>query len=166
MTDDQEKTLKRDVIERFNKARGRLQQSVPEIRQLIKTSDVVETARKIIDPKNIEKVRDELKKLADANLPCAVIKQAVIDFQLKDLIAKAEALVATANLTFSKMFSKETPSTEPPTHETSSNKTPPKKTRSKKAPPKETSVKKAVSKKTLSRKKTKRAFKRKVKTLS
>ena len=31
MINDHEKTFKRDVIERLNKAKGRLQQSVPEI---------------------------------------------------------------------------------------------------------------------------------------
>ena len=49
MTDDPEKTFKKkDVIERLNKAKDRLQQSFPEIQQLIKTSDLVGTARKII----------------------------------------------------------------------------------------------------------------------
>lgn len=107
MINDHEKTFKRDVIERLNKAKGRLQQSVPEIRQLIKKSDVVETARKISDPKNIERINNGLKKLADANLPQAIIKQAVIDFQLKDLFAKAESLVVKASAIFAKMFSKE-----------------------------------------------------------
>jgi hypothetical protein len=161
MTGDQEKTLKRDVIERFNEAKGRLQQSVPETRHLIKVSDVVETVRKIIDPKNIEKVRDGLKKLADANLPQGVIKQAVSDFQLKDLIAKAEALVAKTNLTVAKMFSKETFPGETATNETSSNETAAKKARLKKGSSKRTSVKKSISKRKLSKKKTKQSVKRK-----
>jgi hypothetical protein len=40
MTDDQEKT-KQEFIERFDKAKGRLPQSLPEIQKLIKTSNVV-----------------------------------------------------------------------------------------------------------------------------
>jgi hypothetical protein len=136
MTDEQEKTFKRDVVESLNKLKGRSQQSVPEIRQLIKTSDVVETARKIIDQKNIEWISDGLKKLANANLPRAIIKQAVIDFQLKDLFAKAEELVAKANLTFANIFSKDAPPTETSTNETSSNETPSKKARLKKTPSK------------------------------
>src|ERR1039458_890641 len=156
MTNDHKKTFKGDVIERLNKAKGRLQQSVPEIRQLIKTSHVVETARKIIDPKNIERISDGLKKLADANLPHTIIKQAVIDFQLKDLFAKAEALVAKANPIIAKMFSKDPLPTEMPTNETSSNETPSKKVRLKKPPSKETRLKNTASKKTPSKKKTKR----------
>jgi len=50
MADDHEKTFKKDVIERLGKAKGRLRQSFPEMQQLIKTSNVVEAARKIIDP--------------------------------------------------------------------------------------------------------------------
>ena len=38
MTGGQEKSFKRDVIERLNKAKERFQQSVPEIRQYIKAS--------------------------------------------------------------------------------------------------------------------------------
>jgi hypothetical protein len=157
MTDDQEKTFKRDFIERLNKVKGLLQQSVPEIRELIKTSDVVETARKLIDPKNIEKISEGLKKLADAKLPQATIKQAVIDFQLNDLVAKAEELVAKANLTLVKIFSKDTLPTETPPNET-----PTKKVHLKKAPSKKTRLKKTVSKKTPSKKKTKWSYKRKV----
>jgi hypothetical protein len=136
------------------------------MRHLIKASDVVETARKIIEPKNIEKVRDGLKKLADANLPQAVIKQAVSDFQLNDLIAKAEALIAKANMTFSKMFSKDIPTTEKFANKTSSGETLPKKMHSKKPLSKEPGEKKAVSKKALSKKKKKRSFKPKARKLS
>jgi hypothetical protein len=88
MTDDQGKTLKEGFIDRLEKAKGRLQQSFPEIQQLIKTSDLVGTARKIIDPKNFEKISDGLKKLADAKSPQSIFKQAVSDLQLKDLWQK------------------------------------------------------------------------------
>ncbi|HLN97049.1 MAG TPA: hypothetical protein VK208_01055, partial [Pyrinomonadaceae bacterium] len=64
-----------------------LQQSFPEIQQLIKTSNAVEVARKIIDPAQ------------------SIFKQFADDIQLKDLFAKAEALVANANLTFTKAVS-------------------------------------------------------------
>ena len=87
MTDDQGKTLKEDFIDRLEKAKGRLQQSFPEIQQLIKTSNAVEVARKIIDPAQ------------------SIFKQFADDIQLKDLFAKAEALVANANLTFTKAVS-------------------------------------------------------------
>ena len=81
MTDDQEKSLEKEFIERFDKAKGRLQQSFPEIQQLIKTSNVVEAARKIIDPAH------------------SIFQQFASDIQLKDLLAKAQALVAKADLT-------------------------------------------------------------------
>lgn len=71
MTDDQEKAFKKDLMERLDKAKGRLQQSFPEIQQLIKTSNVVEAARKIIDPAQ------------------SIFKQFANDIQLKDLLAKA-----------------------------------------------------------------------------
>jgi hypothetical protein len=87
MTDDQGKTLKEEFIDRLEKAKGRLQQSFPEIQQLIKTSNAVEVARKIIDPAQ------------------SIFKQFADDIQLKDLFAKAEALVANANLTFTKAVS-------------------------------------------------------------
>jgi hypothetical protein len=38
MTNDQERAFKKDLIDRLDKAKGRLQQSFPEIQQLIKTS--------------------------------------------------------------------------------------------------------------------------------
>ena len=87
MTDDQGRTLKEEFIDRLEKAKGRLQQSFPEIQQLIKTSNAVEVARKIIDPAQ------------------SIFKQFADDIQLKDLFAKAEALVANANLTFTKAVS-------------------------------------------------------------
>jgi hypothetical protein len=119
MTDDQGKTFKKDVIDRLDKAKGRLQQSFPEIQQLIKTSNVLEAARKIIDPTNI-RISDGLKKLSDAELPQSIFKQFASDLQLKDLLAKAEALVAKANLTFAKTVSKDTIPTEPFTNDTPS----------------------------------------------
>ncbi|HLN99388.1 MAG TPA: hypothetical protein VK208_13085, partial [Pyrinomonadaceae bacterium] len=124
-----------------------LQQSFPEIQQLIKTSNAVEVARKIIDPAQ------------------SIFKQFADDIQLKDLFAKAEALVANANLTFTKAVSKDTPPTETFRDETSSNESS-KKAGLKKTRSKGTRLKKAVPKKTLSKKKKKRALKRRVKTLS
>jgi len=38
MTNDQERAFKKDLIDHLDKAKGRLQQSFPEIQQLIKTS--------------------------------------------------------------------------------------------------------------------------------
>jgi hypothetical protein len=166
MTDDQGKTFKKDVIDRLDKAKGRLQQSFPEIQQLIKTSNVLEAARKIIDPTNIERISDGLKKLSDAELPQSIFKQFASDLQLKDLLAKAEALVAKANLTFAKTVSKDTIPTEPFTNDTPSKESPSKKAGLKKTLSKEARLKKMVSKKTPSKKKTKRSFKRKVRTLS
>lgn len=147
MTDDQGKTLKEEFIDRLEKAKGRLQQSFPEIQQLIKTSNAVEVARKIIDPAQ------------------SIFKQFADDIQLKDLFAKAEALVANADLTFTKAVSKDTPPTETFRDETSSNESS-KKAGVKKTRSKGTRLKKAVPKKTLSKKKKKRALKRRVKTLS
>ncbi len=91
MADDQEKAFKKELMERLDKAKGRLQQALPEIQQLIKTSNVVEVARKIVDPAQ------------------SIFKQFADDIQLKDLFVKAEALVANANLTFAKTISKDTP---------------------------------------------------------
>jgi hypothetical protein len=147
MTDDQGKTLKEEFIDRLEKAKGRVQQSFPEIQQLIKTSNAVEVARKIIDPAQ------------------SIFKQFADDIQLKDLFAKAEALVGNANLTFTKAVSKDTPPTETFGDETSSNESS-KKAGVKKTRSKGTRLKKAVPKKTLSKKKKKRALKRRVKTLS
>ena len=137
----------------------RLQRSFPEIRQLIKTSDVVETARKIIDRKNIERISDGLKKLADAKLPHSKIKQAVEDLQLKDLLAKAEALVAKVNLTLP--VSKDSPPRETFPNDTPSKESPRKKAGLKKTVSKGPRLKKTASMKAPSKKKTKRTLKRK-----
>lgn len=141
MTDNQGKTLKKDFIDRFDKAKGRLQQSVPEIQRLIKASNVVEAARKIIDPAQ------------------SIFRQFADDIQLKDLFAKAEALVANANLTFTKAVSKGAPPTETFRDETSSNESS-KKAEVKKTPSKGRRSKKAIPKKTLSKKSKKRSLKR------
>ena len=141
MTDNQGKTLKKDFIDRFDKALGRLQQSVPEIQRFIKASNVVEAARKIIDPAQ------------------SIFRQFADDIQLKDLFAKAEALVANANLTFTKAVSKGAPPTETFRDETSSNESS-KKAEVKKTPSKGRRSKKAVPKKTLSKKSKKRSLKR------
>jgi hypothetical protein len=141
MTDNQGKTLKKDFIDRFDKAIGRLQQSVPEIQRFIKASNVVEAARKIIDPAQ------------------SIFRQFADDIQLKDLFAKAEALVANANLTFTKAVSKGAPPTETFRDETSSNESS-KKAEVKKTPSKGRRSKKAVPKKTLSKKSKKRSLKR------
>src|SRR4249919_4082393 len=103
MADDHRKTLKEEFTDRLEKAKGRLQQSFPEIRQSIKTSGAVEAARKIIDPAQ------------------SIFKQFADDIQLKGLFAKAEALVARANPTFSKAVSKDIPPMEASRDETSSN---------------------------------------------
>ena len=140
MTDDQKNTLKKEeFIDRLEKAKGRLQQSFPEIQQLIKTSNAVEVARKIIDPAQ------------------SIFRQFADDIQLKDLFAKAEALVANANLTFTKAVSKDTPPTETFRDETSSNESS-EKAGAKKTPSKGTRSKKAAPKKTPSKKKKKRAL--------
>ena len=141
MTDNQGKTLKKDFIDRFDKAIGRLQQSVPEIQRFIKASNVVEAARKIIDPAQ------------------SIFRQFADDIQLKNLFAKAEALVANANLTFTKAVSKGAPPTETFRDETSSNESS-KKAEVKKTPSKGRRSKKAVPKKTLSKKSKKRSLKR------
>jgi hypothetical protein len=132
----------------LEKAKGRLQQSFPEIRQSIKTSGAVEAARKIIDPAQ------------------SIFKQFADDIQLKDLIAKAEALVANANLTLTKAASKDAAPTEARPIGAPSSEPSAKKAGVKKTPSKGTRLKKAVPKKTLSKKKKKRAPKRRVKTLS
>lgn len=142
MTDDQKKTLKKEEFgDRLEKAKGRLQQSFPEIQQLIKTSNAVDIARKIIDPAQ------------------SLFKQFADDIQLKDLFAKAEALVANANLTFTKAVSKDTPPAATFRDETPSNEAS-KEAAVKKTPSKGPRLKKAVPKKTLSKKKKKRSSKR------
>jgi hypothetical protein len=145
MADNQGKTRKEEFIDRLEKAKGRLQHSFPEIQQLIKTSNAVDVARKIIDPAQ------------------SIFRQFADDIQLKDLLAKAEALVANANLTFTKAVSKESPPTETSRDETSSNE-PSRKAGVKKTPSKGPRLKKAVPKKTLSKKKKKRSLKRSVRT--
>ena len=141
MTGDQGKTSKKEFGDRLGKAKGRLQQSFPEIQQLIRTSNAVDVARKIIDPAQ------------------SIFRQFADDIQLKDLLAKAEALVANANLAFTKPVSKETPPAETFRDETPSNEAS-KEGAVKKTPSKGTRSKKAVPKKTLSKKKKKRASKR------
>lgn len=94
MTDDQGRTRKEKFIGRLEKAKGRLQQSFPEVQHLIRTFSAVETARKIIDP-----AKSIFRKFAD-------------DIQLKDLFAKAEALVANADRAFTKAVLKDTPPAE------------------------------------------------------
>jgi hypothetical protein len=120
MTDDQEKAFKKDLMERLEKTKDRLQQSFPEIQQLIKTSNAVEVARKIIDPAQ------------------SIFKQFADDIQLKDLFAKAEALVAKASLTVTKTVSRDAPPTETFPSETPANKLPSRKASLKKAPSKKT----------------------------
>ncbi len=146
MRDDQGKTLKKGFVERFDKAKGRLQQSGPEIQQLVKTSNVFEAARKIIDPAQ------------------SIFKQFADDIQLKDLFGKAEALVAKANLTVAKAVSGGTPPTQTSTNETPANKLPSKQASPKKVPSKRVRSKKPLKKKTPL--KTRRTIKRRVKTLS
>ena len=141
MTDDQGKTKKERFVGRIEKAKGRLQQSFPEIRQLVRTSNAVDVARKIIDPAQ------------------SIFRQFADDIQLKDLLAKAEAIVANANRAFTKPVSKETPPTETFRHEMPSNEAS-KKAGLKKTPSKGTRSKKAVPKKTLSKNKKKRPLKR------
>jgi hypothetical protein len=134
-------------MERLEKTKGRLQQSFPEIQQLIKTSNTVEVARKIIDPAQ------------------SIFKQFADDIQLKDLFAKAEALVAKASLTVTKTVSRDAPPTETFSSETPANKLPSKKASLKKAPSKGVRLKKPLRKKAPS-KKTRPPLKRKMKASS
>jgi hypothetical protein len=131
MTDDQGKT--KAPVDRAGKAKARLRQSFPEIQHLVGASNAVEFARKIIDPAQ------------------TIFRQFADDIQLKELFAKAEALVANANLTLTKSVPKETLPAQSFRDETPSNatvekpevkKTPPKRARPKKAAPKKTSSKK------------------------
>ena len=148
MKGDQEKTLKKEFIDRFDKAKGRIQQSFPEIQQLIKTSNVVEAARKIIDPAH------------------SIFQQFASDIQLKDLWAKAEALVAKADLAFAKAVSKDAVQAEIVPDAASSSEPPSQKVEFGKAPSKKARLKKTVLKKTPSKKNTKRPLKRKMRTPS
>ena len=124
MSGDPGKTEKEQFVGRIEKAKGRLQQSLPEIQQ--RTSSAVEIAQSIF------------RQFAD-------------DIQLKDLLAKAEALVAKAASTDTaptQTFRDVAPSNE------ALKKSGAKKTRAR--------AKKAAAKKTASKKK-KRAPKRKAK---
>jgi hypothetical protein len=148
MTDDQEKAFKKDLIDRLDKAKGRLQQSFPEMQQLIKASNVVETARKIIDPAQ------------------SIFKQFANDIQLKDLLAKAKALVAKADPTVTKAVLKDTPLTGTFPNETPTNELPSNKASLKKASLKGVRPKKPLKKKTPLKKNTKPPLKRKMRTPS
>jgi hypothetical protein len=148
MTDDRKKTLKEESRDRLQKAKGRLQQSFPEIRQIVRASSAVEdVARKIIDPAQ------------------SLFRQFADDIQLKDLLAKAESLVANANLAFSKPVSRDPPPAETLRDEAPSNESS-KTAGIKKTPSKRPRLKKAAPKKTPSKKKKKRAPKRRVKARS
>ena len=117
MTDDQEKTKKEAFVGRLEKTKGRLQQSFPEIQQRVRTSNAVEVAQSIF------------RQFAD-------------DIQLKDLLAKAEALLATVSKETApaQTFRDVTPSAE--SSGTAPRKTPAKRARVKKAQPKKTVSKK------------------------
>jgi hypothetical protein len=124
MAGDRGKTRKEEFVGRLEKAKGRLHQSVPEIRQRVRTSSAVDIAQSIF------------RQFAD-------------DIQLKDLLAKAGALVANAERTFTKAGAKDAPPTamfwdETPASESSrsavARKT--KAARLRKAAPKKTSSKK------------------------
>ena len=138
MTDDRTKTSKKE--DRLEKAKGRLQQSFPEIQQLIRTSNAVDVARKIIDPAQ------------------SLFKQFADDIQLKDLLAKAEELFAT-NLGLPKAAPKAAPATQAFRDEPSSNESSGR-VAVRKTPSKGSRLKKAVPKKTLSKKKKTPASKR------
>jgi hypothetical protein len=144
MTDDREKTKKEEFAGRIGKAKGRLPQSFPEIQQLIRATNAVDVARKIIDPAQ------------------AIFRQFADDIQLKDLLAKAEALVANTDLPFKKPVPKDAPPAQTfrdvtPSNEFSA------KVEVRKTSPKRARLKKAAPKKTVSKKKKKPASKRKVK---
>ena len=130
MSGDPGKTEKEQFVGRIEKAKGRLQQSLPEIPQRIRTSNAVEIAQSIF------------RQFAD-------------DIQLKDLLAKAEALVAKAASTDTaptQTFRDVTPSNEAL-----------KKSGAKKTPSKGARLRKAAPKKASSKKTKKRAPKRKAK---
>jgi hypothetical protein len=144
MMDDRGKSKKE---KRLEKAKGRLQQSFPEIQQRVRTSSAVEVARKIIDPAQ------------------SIFRQFADDIQLKDLLAKAEALVANAERTFKNATSKDAPPTQTLRDVTPSNE-PSINVLGKKTPSKRARPAKAAPKKTLSKKKKKPAPKRKAKKRS
>lgn len=136
MTDDGGKSRKE--LGRLEKAKGRLQRSFPEIQQLIRTSGAVDVAQSIF------------RQFAD-------------DIQLKDLLAKAQALVANTDRAVTNPDPKDITPAQTFRDETSSNESS-RKIGIKKALAKGARRKKAVPKKTVSSKKKKRAPKRKVKT--
>jgi hypothetical protein len=142
MTDDQGRTKKE--FGRLEKAKGRLQQSFPEIQQLIRTTNAVDLARKIVGPAQ------------------SIFRQFADDIQLKDLLAKAEALVANADLAFTKPVSKNIPPAETFRDQTSSDESQ-KSAGAKEAFSKGACPKKAAPKKTVSKTNKMRAPKRKVK---
>jgi hypothetical protein len=148
MADDQEKAFKKEFMERLDKAKGRLQQSFPEIQQLIKTSKVVEVARKIVDPAQ------------------SIFKQFADDIQLKDLFVKAEALIAKSNLTVTKTISNDTPPTKTFPNETPAHELPSKKPSLRGAPSKGARPKKPLKKRTASKKRKKRPSKQRAKAPS
>jgi hypothetical protein len=121
---------KEKFVGRIEKAKGRLQLSFPEIQQRARTSNAVEIAQSIF------------RQFAD-------------DIQLKDLLAKAEALVAGTSLTFTKAVSKDAPAMPTFRDETSANES--SRNAGKKTPSKRTRLRKAAPKKALSKKKKKRA---------
>jgi len=125
------------LIDRAGKAKGRLQQSLPEIPHLIRTSNAVEVAQSIF------------RQFAD-------------DIQLKDLLAKAEALVANTNRTFTRAAPKDISPAPAFREETVSNEAP-RKAAVKKRPSKRARPKKAPAKKTVSKTKKTPAAKRKIK---
>ena len=137
MTDDQGKSKKE---KRLEKAKGRLQQSFPVIQQRVRTSHAVDVAQSIF------------RQFAD-------------DIQLKDLLAKAQALVANADRAVTQPVSKDITPAQTFRDEASSSGSS-KKARVKKAPAKGARPKKVAPKKTVSEKKKKRAPKRKAKTRS
>jgi hypothetical protein len=144
MTDDREKTKKEEFAGRIGKAKGRLPQSFPEIQQLIRATNPVDVARKIIDPAQ------------------AIFRQFADDIQLKDLLAKAEALVANTDLPFKKPVPKDAPPAQTfrdvtPSAESSGT------ADARKTAPNRTRQKKAAPKKTVSKKKKTPASKRRVK---
>jgi hypothetical protein len=147
MMDDRKKTLKEEPADRLGKAKGRLQRSFPEIQQRFRTSNAVDVARKIIDPAQL------------------LFRQFADDIQLKDLLAKAESLVANANLALTRTVLKEPPPAGTFRDQAPSNE-PARKAAARKTPSKATRLKKAAPKTTPSKSRKKRAPKRKMKTRS
>jgi len=120
MPGDQGKTKKDEFVGRLEKAKGRLQQSFPVIQQRVRTSHAVDVAQSIF------------RQFAD-------------DIQLKDLLAKAESLVAKAASTDTApaaTFRDVTPANGS-SRNAAVKRTPARKARLKKTAPKKTSSKKA-----------------------